>query len=331
MEKVNSRTCALMIRDLYATDRMPLHVWGPPGTGKSATVAQVAKEDGLQFIDLRLVQLDALDLRGMPKVVEKYDELEMIFVTPGMLPRSGAGILFLDEFCQAPMIVQNAASQLVLDRKLGDYRLPDDWHIVAASNSLKDRAGVNPMATHLKNRFVHAEMGVDHKNWLSFATKAGYHPLVTSFIKARPEALYKFDPDGFAFPTLRTWEYVSKIMHKRGDSKGLKALVNGSVGTAVGNEFMQWINSAKSIPTYDEVVGSPSTVDLPSSGQVGTLQINSIVSSMKGEHIPQILTWLDRLRTKSPDLGSYAVASLLATPFDANEDVVKWISSVLGS
>ena len=67
VEKVNTKGAAEAIRACYKA-RRPLFMWGPPGTGKSAVARSVADEEGVEFIDLRIVHIDALDLRGMPKV-----------------------------------------------------------------------------------------------------------------------------------------------------------------------------------------------------------------------------------------------------------------------
>ena len=41
-------------------------LWGPPGVGKSSIVAQVAEENNMKLVDLRLSQLAPTDLRGLP-------------------------------------------------------------------------------------------------------------------------------------------------------------------------------------------------------------------------------------------------------------------------
>ena len=43
--------------------RVPLHIWGACGVGKSQIVAQVASDLNWQFLDVRAVQLDPGDLR----------------------------------------------------------------------------------------------------------------------------------------------------------------------------------------------------------------------------------------------------------------------------
>ena len=73
-------------------------IWGPPGVGKSSIVASLAKDLGINFIDLRLSQLAPTDLRGLPVPVHPSKE-EILgtskWYPPEFLPTSGKGILFL--------------------------------------------------------------------------------------------------------------------------------------------------------------------------------------------------------------------------------------------
>src|ERR1039457_2993069 len=89
-----------------------LHIWGACGVGKSQLVKQVAQHLKRDFIDVRAVQLDPVDFRGLPRI--KDDRTE--WITPNFLPTSGDGILFLDELTSAPPMTQAACYQLVLDR-----------------------------------------------------------------------------------------------------------------------------------------------------------------------------------------------------------------------
>jgi MoxR-like ATPase len=47
-------------------ERVPLHIWGPCGAGKSQIVGQVASDLDYAFLDIRAVQLDPIDLRACP-------------------------------------------------------------------------------------------------------------------------------------------------------------------------------------------------------------------------------------------------------------------------
>ncbi len=116
--------------------RKPAFLWGSPGVGKSEVVAQVAASQAIRLVDIRAILLDPVDLRGLPTV----ENGKAAWATPAFLPDGGDGILFLDALNAAPPLVQAACYQLVLDRALGEYRLPDGWTVFAAGNREGDRA-----------------------------------------------------------------------------------------------------------------------------------------------------------------------------------------------
>ena len=107
--------------DARISERVPLHIWGDCGVGKTPIVAQVAANRKCEFLDIQAVQLDPIDLRGLLRI--SADRAE--WVPPKFLPVSEEGILFLDELTSAPQMTQSGCYQLVLDRKLGEYQLPD--------------------------------------------------------------------------------------------------------------------------------------------------------------------------------------------------------------
>ena len=69
--------------------------------------------------------------------------------------RDGKGILFLDELNMAPPVMQGVAQQLILDRKIGSYKVPEGWLILSAGNRKEDRASVFEMPSPSANRFIH--------------------------------------------------------------------------------------------------------------------------------------------------------------------------------
>ena len=107
--------------------RRAIYLWGSPGGGKSAVVRQAAETLKLKLVDVRATLLDPVDLRGLPKITKDRAD----WCPPSFLPRSGDGVLFLDELAQAPPLVQAACLQLVLDRRVGEYELPEGWSVVS--------------------------------------------------------------------------------------------------------------------------------------------------------------------------------------------------------
>jgi len=171
--------------------KVPTFIWGAPGVGKSSIVKQISTKKDVGFIDLRLALMDPTDLKGIP-FFDK-DTHSALWAPPAFLPREGEGILFLDELNSAPPSVQASAYQLILDRKVGEYELPDGWAIVAAGNREGDRGVTYRMPAPLANRFVHFEMDIDTNEWRDWGYKNNLDERILSYIAYKNEHLFTFD------------------------------------------------------------------------------------------------------------------------------------------
>lgn len=275
--------------------QQPVFVWGPPGIGKSQVVAQVAEQEWLELSDVRAVLLDPVDLRGLPHIDENH---QACWCPPDFLPRCGSGILFLDELNAAPPLVQAACYQLVLDRRLGDYQLPDGWAIVAAGNRETDRAVTHRMPSALANRFVHLNFDVDVDQWLAWAQAGGVAPEVIAFIRFRPNLLHAFDPrkEDKAFPTPRSWEFVSRIMkHGRTVAPDLE-LLSGVVGEGAAVEYCGFLRIYRNLPCPEKLLDAPETAEVPE--DPATLYAVCELLSEKCEemdNLPRIVSYAKRL------------------------------------
>lgn len=258
--------------------QQPGMLWGPPGVGKSSVIRQVATARGIGLIDLRLSQLDAVDLRGIPSVLATG---KTHWNQPTFLPTEGEGILFLDEINLGAPSVMAAGYQLVLDRKLGDYELPPGWIVLAAGNRTQDRTNVQQMSTALKNRFVHIDYEVNLDDWCDWALRNGVHVSVLSFIRFRPTMLNMFDAplkgddadkrrqaqatkDANAFATPRSWEFMSKMVTQQPDPEVEYDLFCGTVGEGAAAEFMGYLKYYRDLPNLDALLMNPSKTDVPS-------------------------------------------------------------------
>lgn len=232
----------------YAFNRKrPVFIWGPPGVGKSEIVDTITQERAGMMIDLRLALMEPTDLRGIPYYNEKTGQ--MMWAPPADLPTQELAdqfeciVLFLDEMNQAPQSVQAAAYQLILNRRLGTYTLPDNVLIVAAGNRESDRGVAYRMPSPLANRFVHLEMGVDFDDWQVWALENKIHSDVVGYLTSNKMDLFNFDPKtaSRAFATPRSWTFTSQLMPMKDetieDSK-LHDLVAGTVGDGVATKFM---------------------------------------------------------------------------------------------
>lgn len=243
--------------------RWPAFLWGPPGIGKSAIVKEVAGENELELLDVRASLLDPTDLRGIPAVVDG----KAIWCPPSFLPsnRESKGILFLDEINAAPPLVQASLYQLVLDRRVGEYVLPEGWWIVAAGNRQSDRSVVFRLASALANRFVHLDFEVDLSDWRQWAIRKKIHPSIVSFIAMRPELLLETPGESPAYATPRSWEMASDIIHRFQNIEQCTDILNGTVGEGPTLELAAFAKTNLREEHFRSIVNRPSSAKLPKS------------------------------------------------------------------
>lgn len=230
----------------------PIMLWGAPGIGKSAVPKQVTLEKGIGFVDLRGPLLDPTDLRGIPAVVNN----EAKWLPPTFLPKTGFGLLMLDELVSAPPLVQASMYQLVLDRAVGEYNLPDGWFILAAGNRIEDRAVSYRMPTALANRFTHINFEVSLDDWCDWAMKVGkVNPNIIGFVRFKPDLLWAFNPDSSekAFASPRTWDFASRMI-KVTPTKLLPEMLEGTVGKGATAEFMAFLKVQTELPDIDDIL-----------------------------------------------------------------------------
>ncbi len=251
---------AILDREYQSTregHHTPVMLWGPPGVGKSQMVAQIAARHGVPVIDIRLSQMEPTDLRGIPFRVNDLVDWAIPALLPDVTRHGPTGILFLDEITSAAPTVSASAYQLILDRRLGEYRVPPGWAIVAAGNRQGDRGVTYSMPAPLANRFSHFEVETHLDDWVSWAYANGIDERVIAFLRFRPELLFDFDPahNPVAFPSPRSWEFAHRALQKFGDRPDvLLGSLQACVGPAAGIELKAFIDNLDNLPDIDAIV-----------------------------------------------------------------------------
>lgn len=242
-------------------------LWGPPGVGKSDGVKELAgmieKSTGKKVMvtDIRLLLFSPIDLRGVP--VADKSRTFTDWLKPRILDMDPSedvvNILFLDELSAAPQSVQAAAYQLTLNRAIGEHKLPSNTIVMAAGNRTTDRAVAYKMPSALANRMMHFDIRVDYMSWSQWAiTEGNVHPLVLGYLSFDMSKLYLEDKslDDMAFPTPRSWMFVSNILHTLGkdeDVRNYKALIASCIGMGTTVEFLGWCKVYKTLPKVEDI------------------------------------------------------------------------------
>jgi len=164
--------------------------------------------------------------------------------------------LFLDEMNSAAPAVQAAAYQLILNRKVGQYVLPDNVLIVAAGNRDADKGVTYRMPAPLANRFVHLELAVNFDDWFQWATEHRIHRDVVGFLQFSKKDLYDFDPKSpsRSFATPRSWSFVSELLEDDLDESTTTDLVSGAIGEGLAIKFMAHRKVASSMPNPTDIL-----------------------------------------------------------------------------
>jgi hypothetical protein len=248
------------LRKAFNTKR-PIFIWGPPGIGKSDIIKQLGTELDAHVIDVRLSLWEPTDIKGIPYF--DSNDGTMRWAPPSELPSKEFAknhkqiILFMDELNSAAPSVQAAAYQLVLNRKVGTYELPDNVVMVAAGNRETDKGVSYRMPSPLANRFVHLEMAVDWDDYFEWAVDNKIHQDVVGYLTFSKKDLYDFDPKSSSrsFATPRSWSFVSELLTDDDvDTDTLTDLISGSVGEGLAVKFMAHRKHASKMPNPADIL-----------------------------------------------------------------------------
>ena len=253
--------------------KRPIFLWGPPGIGKSDIVGQITNDLGnSHLIDIRLSLWEPTDIKGIPYFDSNAGT--MVWAPPAELPSEEFAaqfdwvVLFLDEMNSAAPSVQAAAYQLILNRRIGQYKLPDNVLIIAAGNREADKGVTYRMPAPLANRFVHLELAVDFDDWFQWAVDNDIHQDVVGYLTFAKKDLYDFDPKSpsRSFATPRSWSFVSELLEDDDDEITTTDLVSGSVGEGLAVKFMAHRKVSANLPNPSDVLD----------GKVKTLETREI-------------------------------------------------------
>lgn len=278
-----------------------------PGLGKSSVAKQVADKYKMEVIDLRLTEMDASDIQGLPYFKDgksTFLPFDTFPIESTPLPKGKkAWLLLLDEFNSALPSVQGACYKLVLDRMVGQHKLHDKCCIIACGNLDSDNAIVNTMSSALISRFAHFYIRLDNDEWQEWAVANDIHPMITAFLNFKPSLLYTFNPDlDTPYSSPRTWQMLSKIL----TTDTPMYLTASLLGAGVAQEFHAFMQYHKELPKIDDILKDPSNHELPDTIGLQWAVLTMVVSHLNKD-LKGCVTFLKRF---SPEMHIVALREI---------------------
>lgn len=288
MITINAKQAPSLIMKILKAKLCPI-LTGSPGLGKSDIIRAIAKENGLKVIDLRLSQMDPVDLSGLPFI--NGENTRSDFLPPAYFPLEGDPIpsgyngwlVFFDEINSAPQSIQAASYKIILDRMIGQTPIHSKVAIVAAGNKSTDRAITHKMSTALQSRMVHLELEVNHKHWITWANEKEIDYRILAYINFKPDALFQFKPDhnDCTFASPRTWHFLSDMIKDENEiSNDILPLITGTISEGVGREFKAFTQIFESLPTIHDIKNDPTGISVSNEPS-----INFAITSLIAHHI----------------------------------------------
>lgn len=228
-------------------------ILGAPGIGKSTIIKQWCEHNQFNLVtrtlgNLQPGDLSIPDINGDTLTWKIADWLVNI-------DKEKPTIFFFDELMSADEAVRTQIYQLVLDRRLGGYILPDNAYVVAAGNRVEDDLSVHQIGKALADRFniIHLEPSVE--KWISWGVKNNIHPCVLSFITAHPNYLILEDNDEYLIqPSPRSWNRVSEILQEVPDIEDVNNFIQGYIGESITTAFILYFREALNLPSLKEML-----------------------------------------------------------------------------
>lgn len=227
----------------------PIFGLGKGGIGKTESIMDLAKNKlHIGYVDIRLLLYSETDLKGIP--YPSANHTRTIWLQNDILPtveKDGeTGILVFDEITSCARSVRTAAYQLLNERRLGEYVLPEGWMIVCLGNGEEDGGDYQGMEGNFANRCSVFNVVPDVEAWKKWAYSHGVNALVTGYVSWKPADLHSYNPENetetlFASP--RSWTAVSNILNMHNFDENDKVLVSriqANLGLRVGQQFVSF-------------------------------------------------------------------------------------------
>ncbi len=285
------------IQESWQAGLVPM-LHGDPGIGKSDVIRQAAMQylgvDELthdNFRDNRASTMDPVDVRGLPTIIDGVTKWNR----PDLVPSSPKGVLFWDELNRAAPSVQSSLLQVMLERHLGDFPIPDG--IVQAAAGNRDGTGnyVTKLDGALSTRFAHLDFDVDLDDWSRWANTNEVLPEIIAFVRFRPELHCQYDKSKQSNPNPRSWTFASNLLKQTPSKDRELEMLSGVVGEGAATECIAFLKIYRNLPSPDAVLLDPKGATVPDDPATRYAITGALARKASPDNFDSVTQYLARL------------------------------------
>ena len=288
-----------------------------PGCGKTSLLKMLEEDLGDKY-DYIYVDCPVKDMQDIAMTIPNHDTKSLESYTGSLFKLSSdkPKIILLDEFMKAPKMLQVIFTRLMLERCIGDTPLPKGSIVFGTSNNESDGVG-DTMLSHAGNRVCILEMKKPSVNsWLSWAGQNGINPLVRAFVHMFPSTMHSYKTDEnitdnpyvfnpkrsqLSYCSPRSLAKSSIIVSNRdrlGEEATMSAL-SGTVGASASGQMSAFLSLEKSLPDYDDIIKSPSTVQVPEQISAQLMVMFQGTDKIQNQdELTKFMTWTSRIQSE---------------------------------
>jgi len=290
----------------------PLVIAGKPGTAKSTTMKNIAKELDMNIHIVSMPQCSLENLSGLPEEYrapefDKYNVMNLdtyatkwsvpeLIANANMLAEEKDTVLLLDDISMVAPHLQAYFFQLLLDRRLGNYNLAKNVVILGTMND-SEEAGMQQLNSAVRNRLAILPVTFSFDYWYENFGKH-LHYLVASFLKTKEHYIMEDETttiEGYA--TARAWTAIAAELEGLSYDEAVKyanVIASTQVSKEASNSFAKHVAYIETI-NFKKVLDSKKVVDISTLPILEGIMYHYIPNFVENvEHVKYVIDLLDK-------------------------------------
>jgi hypothetical protein len=181
------------------------------------------------------------------------------------------------------------------------------------------------MSSALANRFTHFYAVTDLEDWSKWAIANDIEPVVIAFIRFRPELLHQFSRTEKAYPTPRSWSFVSRIVKKSPGIPAVEhALFSGAVGVGAASEFSAFIRLYRQMPSLDGILLNPDSALVPDEPSALYAVSAGLARRANAGNIARVMQYAERMPEEYNVLTIKLASACTTTGVTSTREFTSW-------